>query len=524
VRRRALRVHIAARRAGASPRVARTSPSVAARCADPLAAEVAQDYEGRERARWMKAVDNFDPAPLAEVLWRLLGEGARPPAGAHGWPRPDARTPNLPNRPDDGDVATAERPPAASHVEIAVRSAPGRPERATPDLAVQADVEGWFSMVEVCRALSEALAQQIQFAHLHALSTVGRHRGASEQGPAAFEARVEIRDMRIRLIPVAPASAPPPLDATRLARPDVRPDARQEAGRAPHRGPLVPDLLFHATTEANVQATLRTGLLSAAHDGPPGWGPQGRRHLLLSASEEQAWRAAHRIAAQRASMRPRGPRDATDLAAVPRVLVVDVPRARRAGVRFAPHRPDAHRSWPLFSTWEIPARHLLDLHDGFDTQMSAGGIPVRRGADGRLRMALVRVGRRSGTTWEVAKGKLEPGETPEAAAIREVQEEMGFTARLEVLRFVAPVRYGFLAPGGQPRLKTVFLYLLHALDDQLASADFQPATAEGIQQVGWFLPEEATNAVTHPSLIPAMALAAELVSRHGLTRDVSSTG
>lgn len=461
------------------------------------------------------AVDNFDPAPLAEVLWRLLGEGARPSAGAQGWPRPDARTPNLPNRPDDGDVATVERPAPGSHLEIAVRS--GRPgtERAAPasPLAVQADVEGWFSMVEVCRALSEALAQQIQFAHLHALSTVGRHRSASDAGPAAFEARVEIRDMRIRLIPVAPA--PAPVEAPRPARP--------EAARAPHRGPLVPDLLFHATTEAAVQATLRTGLLSAAHDGPPGWGPQGRRHLLLSASEEQAWRAAHRIAAQRASARPRGSRDQTDLAAIPRVLVVDVPRARRAGVRFAPHRPDAHRSWPLFSAWEIPARHLLDLHDGFDTQMSAGGIPVRRGADGRLRMALVRVGRRSGTTWEVAKGKLELGETPEAAAIREVQEEMGFSARLEVLRFVAPVRYGFLAPGGQPRLKTVFLYLLHALDDQLASADFQPATAEGIQQVGWFLPEEAAHAVTHPSLIPAMALAAELVSRHGLTRDVSST-
>ena len=40
---------------------------------------------------------------------------------------------------------------------------------------------------------------------------------------------------------------------------------------------------------------------------------------------------------------------------------------------------------------------------------------------------MIQVRRRSGLTWEVAKGKLEPGESPWQAAIREVQEEIGCT-------------------------------------------------------------------------------------------------
>ncbi|MFT7521834.1 MAG: 8-oxo-dGTP pyrophosphatase MutT (NUDIX family), partial [Kiritimatiellia bacterium] len=132
---------------------------------------------------------------------------------------------------------------------------------------------------------------------------------------------------------------------------------------------------------------------------------------------------------------------------------------------------------------------------------SAGGFPIRRDADGRMRIALIQVTRRSGVTWEVAKGKLEPGETPEATAVREVQEEMGLQTDLRVTRYLDTVRYGFLAPGGLPRLKSVYLYLMEALDP---IHGFVPRGEEGISDVEWFTPDEAVKAVTHSSLQPVM--------------------
>ena len=99
-------------------------------------------------------------------------------------------------------------------------------------------------------------------------------------------------------------------------------------------------------------------------------------------------------------------------------------------------------------------------------------------------MALIRVTRRSGVTWEVAKGKLEPGEPPEIAGIREVREEMGIDVDLKITRNLGMIRHDFLAPGGLPRLKTVHLFLMEPTEP---IAQFLPAHREGIGAVRWFL-------------------------------------
>jgi 8-oxo-dGTP pyrophosphatase MutT (NUDIX family) len=124
-------------------------------------------------------------------------------------------------------------------------------------------------------------------------------------------------------------------------------------------------------------------------------------------------------------------------------------------------------------------------------------------------MALIRVVRKSGVTWEVAKGKLEPGEPPEWAGIREVQEEMGIDNDFAVRGLVGLVRYGFLAPGGLPRLKTIYLYLLEPVGG--VESAFRPSTREGIRDVKWFSAEEAVEAVTHTRLRPLMRRAREVV-------------
>jgi 8-oxo-dGTP diphosphatase len=65
-------------------------------------------------------------------------------------------------------------------------------------------------------------------------------------------------------------------------------------------------------------------------------------------------------------------------------------------------------------------------------QISAGGVAYRRAADGRLEVALICVGPKR--RWQLAKGIVDAGESPEATAIREVREEAGVETAL-----VAPI-------------------------------------------------------------------------------------
>ena len=110
--------------------------------------------------------------------------------------------------------------------------------------------------------------------------------------------------------------------------------------------------------------------------------------------------------------------------------------------------------------------------------------------------------RRSGTSWEVAKGKLEPGESPAKAAVREVREEMGCPGfPLEISRSLGFIRYGFHTPDGYPRLKTLHMYLMATPE---RCTDFAPSRREGILEVDWFDPVEAARVCNHRSLRPLM--------------------
>jgi 8-oxo-dGTP pyrophosphatase MutT (NUDIX family) len=60
--------------------------------------------------------------------------------------------------------------------------------------------------------------------------------------------------------------------------------------------------------------------------------------------------------------------------------------------------------------------------------LAAGGVVWRRGPDGSVEVVLVHRPRYD--DWSLPKGKLDPGETDEQAALREVQEETTLTASL----------------------------------------------------------------------------------------------
>ena len=102
-------------------------------------------------------------------------------------------------------------------------------------------------------------------------------------------------------------------------------------------------------------------------------------------------------------------------------------------------------------------------------QVSAGGVAYRVGG-GRTEIVIVCVGPRR--RWQLPKGIVDPGETPEVTAVREVREEGGVDAEL-----VAPletVEYWYVgdARGRRVRFhKRVHFFLLRFAGGSVADHD-----------------------------------------------------
>jgi 8-oxo-dGTP diphosphatase len=90
---------------------------------------------------------------------------------------------------------------------------------------------------------------------------------------------------------------------------------------------------------------------------------------------------------------------------------------------------------------------------------ASGGVVLRRG-DGGLEVAVVH--RPKYDDWSFPKGKLDPGESWEEAALREVEEEIGLRCRLG--HELPPTSY--LDPKG--RAKVVRYWLMEPLEGAFA--------------------------------------------------------
>jgi 8-oxo-dGTP diphosphatase len=98
-----------------------------------------------------------------------------------------------------------------------------------------------------------------------------------------------------------------------------------------------------------------------------------------------------------------------------------------------------------------------------DTVRAAGGIVQRTGDAGRPEILVVHRPRYD--DWSFPKGKLEPGENEEEAALREVEEETGLHCRLE--HELATTRYR----DARGRPKTVRYWLMTPIGGQLGAAN-----------------------------------------------------
>jgi 8-oxo-dGTP diphosphatase len=94
---------------------------------------------------------------------------------------------------------------------------------------------------------------------------------------------------------------------------------------------------------------------------------------------------------------------------------------------------------------------------------AAGGLVRRRQEDGTDEILIVHRPRYD--DWSFPKGKLEPGESDEEAAIREVEEETGLKCRLD--REVATTRYR----DARGRQKTVRYWLMTPIGGRLEAAN-----------------------------------------------------
>ena len=113
-------------------------------------------------------------------------------------------------------------------------------------------------------------------------------------------------------------------------------------------------------------------------------------------------------------------------------------------------------------------------------ETSAGGLVLdRRGpeANGAL---IGRLDRRGRLLWSLPKGHVEPGETEEQAAVREVSEETGI--RGSVVGKLGTIDFWFVADGRRIH-KTVHHFLLLA-DDPVGGLELSDEDVE-VSEVAW---------------------------------------
>jgi 8-oxo-dGTP pyrophosphatase MutT (NUDIX family) len=85
-------------------------------------------------------------------------------------------------------------------------------------------------------------------------------------------------------------------------------------------------------------------------------------------------------------------------------------------------------------------------------------------------------------SWDLPKGKIDPGETPEQAAVREVQEETGLE-NVTIYQFALCTWHTY-EHKGKRILKKTWWYEMHTSDEKLV-----PQTEEYIEKIMWVDPK-----------------------------------
>jgi 8-oxo-dGTP pyrophosphatase MutT (NUDIX family) len=110
-------------------------------------------------------------------------------------------------------------------------------------------------------------------------------------------------------------------------------------------------------------------------------------------------------------------------------------------------------------------------------EVSAGGVVYRAAGEGVEVALAARRTRRGELAWGLAKGAVEPDESHEDAALREVREETGIEAVIEA--DLGEIRYFYVWDGVRVR-KRVHFFLMRATGGDTANHDAE------MEEVRWF--------------------------------------
>lgn len=122
-------------------------------------------------------------------------------------------------------------------------------------------------------------------------------------------------------------------------------------------------------------------------------------------------------------------------------------------------------------------------------QISSGGI-IFKEIDGKFKVALI--ARKNKTVWCLPKGKVEKGESTQATAKRELEEETGL--RGELIKKVDSIHYWYYSKKENTRFsKTVYFYLFRYRGGRLKDHDWE------VDAVRWFFIDEAIRKLTYKS-------------------------
>jgi ADP-ribose pyrophosphatase YjhB (NUDIX family) len=125
------------------------------------------------------------------------------------------------------------------------------------------------------------------------------------------------------------------------------------------------------------------------------------------------------------------------------------------------------------------------------SETSAGGLLVdvaTRGEQPPRAVLIGRYDRRGQLLWSLPKGHVERGESPAAAAVREVEEETGI--RGHVIAELGTIDFWFVAEG-QRIHKTVHHFLLEADSGELSDADVE------VDEVAWVRLDELPDRLAY---------------------------
>jgi 8-oxo-dGTP pyrophosphatase MutT (NUDIX family) len=123
-------------------------------------------------------------------------------------------------------------------------------------------------------------------------------------------------------------------------------------------------------------------------------------------------------------------------------------------------------------------------------EFSAGGVVVRR-LRGEWAFAAIRPGGKPPGTWALPKGQIGAGESGEATALREVEEETGVRGRS--LGKLGDVRYWFNWRGERV-FKVVSFFLVRYETGRL---DVAPAFRHEVAEVRWLALAEARRLLAY---------------------------